>query len=99
MTDCAVNEVGSRGPPKRARMTAVVEKPSSALTAAWFGISAFAGWMFSVPSVEPAKYRSVGYGRMPCRGWNRAAVGACGVIAAAPAGLPFPLAVLLAATD
>src|SRR5882757_6255521 len=35
---------------------------------------------------------------MPCRGWNRAAVGACGVTAA-PVGLPFPLVVLVGPTD
>jgi hypothetical protein len=74
ITDFAVKEAGSTDPLKRARMTAVVEKPSSVLTAACPGGSAFSGWILSVPSVEPAKYRSVGYGRMPCRGWNSAAV-------------------------
>src|ERR1700738_3432974 len=56
----AVKEAGFSAPPKRSRITAVVEKPSSALIAAWLGISAFAGWIFKVPSVEPKKYRSVG---------------------------------------
>src|SRR5882757_1099878 len=98
MTDWAVKDAGLRGPPKRARITAVVEKPSSALIAAWFGISAFSGWMFSVPSVDPAKYRSVGYGRMPANGWNSAAVGAWGVIGVTPAGLPLPLAVSVGPT-
>ena len=48
------------GPAKRSRMTAVVENPSSALTASCAGINALAGCMFSVPSVEPAKYTSYG---------------------------------------
>ncbi len=60
ITELAVREAGSMGPPKRARITDVVEKPSSALIAVWLGIKAFAGSMLSVPSVEPAKYRSVG---------------------------------------
>ncbi len=55
MTEAAVKEAGLSAPPKRARITAVVENPSSALIAVWFGSSAFAGWMFSVPSVEPEK--------------------------------------------
>jgi len=68
MIEAAVKEAGLSAPPKRSRITAVVEKPSSAFTAAWLGMSAFAGWMFSVPSVEPAKYRSVGYGSTPAAG-------------------------------
>src|ERR1700722_4211971 len=44
--------------------------------------------MFKVPSVEPAKYESVGYGRIPCRGWNSAAVGACAAAGVRRATLP-----------
>ena len=66
----------------------MVEKPSSAFTAAWLGSRAFAGWMLSVPSVEPAKYRSVGYGNTPAAGWNSAVleVGCSGGVE--PPGLP-----------
>jgi hypothetical protein len=60
ITEAAVKDAGFSAPPKRSRITAVVEKPSSALIAVWFGSSALAGWILSVPSVEPAKYRSVG---------------------------------------
>ena len=88
MTEAAVKVAGFSAPPKLSRITAVVEKPSRALTAAWLGISAFAGWMLSVPSVEPAKYRSVGYGSTPAAGWNSAvlAVGWSGGVE--PPGLP-----------
>ena len=40
----------------------------ASFTAAWLGMSAFAGWIFKVPSVEPKKYRSVGYGSTPAAG-------------------------------
>src|SRR5579864_7939355 len=60
ITDAGANVVGFSGPPKVSRITAVVEKPSSAFTAAWLGSAAFTGWILSVPSVEPAKYRSFG---------------------------------------
>src|SRR5580700_6295544 len=88
MTEAAVKEAGLSAPPKRSRITALVEKPSSALTAAWLGIRAFAGWMLRVPSVEPAKYRSVGYGNTPAAGWNSAVleVGCSGGVE--PPGLP-----------
>ena len=38
ITELAVKEAGSSAPPKFSRITAVVEKPSSALMAAWLGI-------------------------------------------------------------
>ena len=41
--------------------------------------------MLSVPSVEPAKYRSVGKGSTPLSGWNNAAV-AAGCVGAAGCG-------------
>ena len=51
----AVKELGSSAPPKFSRITAVVEKPSRPLMAAWLGMAALAGWMLMAPSVEPAK--------------------------------------------
>ena len=69
-----LNEAGLSGPPKRMRIGAVVDQPSSELSAAWFGIRPFAGWILRVPSVVPPKYRSLGNGKIPCAGWNKAAV-------------------------
>src|SRR5262245_14807684 len=86
----ALNEAGSSAPPKRIRIGAVVDQPSSALSPAWFGIRPFAGWMLMVPSVVPPKYRSLGKGKTPCVGWNNAAVGAA-TTAVPPAGRPLPL--------
>src|SRR6476659_8498440 len=71
-------------------MGAVVDQPSSALMPTWFGISPLAGWMFSVPSVVPEKYRSFGQGKMPCAGWNNAAVTAGAGGDVEPFGLPLP---------
>src|SRR5262249_25556189 len=51
--------------------------------------------MLSVPSVEPEKYRSVGYGSTPCNGWNSAVVAGFAGGGVAPPGLPLPLAVLV----
>src|SRR5881628_3861665 len=65
-TVAAEKDVASRGPPKRMRIGAVVDQPSSALIPTWFGIRPLAGWMLSVPSVVPEKYRSLGHGKMPC---------------------------------
>src|SRR5215217_1619561 len=45
--------------------------------------------MLIVPSVVPEKYRSLGKGKMPCAGWNKAAV-AAGVTAPPPPGLRLP---------
>src|ERR1700756_3150548 len=55
MTVAGVKVAGFSALLKPSRMTAVVEKPSSAFTAAWLGMSAFGGWMLGVPSVGPAK--------------------------------------------
>src|SRR2546429_326933 len=44
--------------------------------------------MFSVPSVEPAKYTSYGYGSRPADGWNSAAVATFGGGGVAPPGVP-----------
>src|SRR5215469_2322190 len=87
----AASVAGLIGPPKVVRITPLTEKPSSPLIAAWLGMAAFGGWMLMVPSVEPAKYRSVGYGRTPAEGWNSAVLveGAAGGVA--PPGLPLPL--------
>src|SRR6185295_1421714 len=84
-----LNEEGSSAPPKRMRIGAVVDQPSSALRLAWLGIRPFAGWMLMVPSVVPPKYRSFGNGKTPCVGWNNAAVAAAGVFPP-PGGRPLP---------
>src|SRR5262245_33161077 len=86
----ALNDAAFSGPPKRTRITPVVDQPSSALRPAWFGIRPLAGWMLMVPSVVPAKYRSFGKGKMPCAGWNRAAVtaGVAGAAVLGPGRLP-----------
>src|ERR1700761_1120984 len=86
-TDCAVNDLGSRAAPKRARITPVVENPSSELRASWFGVRSSSGCMLSVPSVDPAKYRSVGYGNTPWSGLKSAAAAAWGVERSTAAGL------------
>src|SRR6187549_3470790 len=88
----AENDVASSAPPKRTRMGAVVDQPSSALRPTWFGMRPLAGWMLIVPSVVPEKYRSFGSGKMPCAGWKSAAVtaGAGGVLEP-PEGLPLPV--------
>src|SRR5689334_12196865 len=86
----ALNVAGSSAPPNRMRMGAVVDQPSSALRPAWFGIRPLAGWMLTVPSVVPPKYRSFGKGKTPCAGWNSAAVGAA-VVPVPPGGRPLPV--------
>src|SRR3954463_12020784 len=80
-------------------MGAVVDQPSSALSPTWLGMSPLAGWMFMVPSVVPEKYRSFGKGKMPCAGWNSAAVAAGAGGADAPLGLPLPAVGLVGPTS
>src|SRR5262245_42879052 len=86
-----LKDAGLSGPPKRMRIGAVVDQPSSALRPAWLGIRPFAGWMLIVPSVVPEKYRSFGNGKMPCAGWNSAAVAAGVGGAVVPGGAPLPV--------
>ena len=66
--------VASIGVEKRTVIGAIVEKPSSWLIAAALRKNGSLAGVRSVPSVEPLKYRSVGYGRMPWPdvniGWN-----------------------------
>src|SRR6187551_2623022 len=95
----ALNEAGFNGPPKRMRIGPLVDQPSSAFRPTWLGMRPFAGWMLMVPSVVPEKYRSFGNGKMPCAGWNSAAVAAGAEAVEPPEGLPLPTVGTVAVTS
>src|SRR4029077_12005587 len=86
----AVSVAGSSAPPKRSRITPVVEKPSRLFNAVVTdGYSEAAKGIFKVPAVEPKKYRSVGYGNSPAATWNKAVLLAGCVGGVEPPGLPW----------
>ena len=65
ITEAAVKEAGFERPAEAHADHRGGRQAVERVDRSLVGIAALAGWMLSVPSVEPAKYRSLGYGRCP----------------------------------